>query len=165
MGARVSTVSVTTPDQMREVATGYVAQGFVVSTQTETSTTMFKKKEFNILWAVIGFFLCLLPLLIYCIVYAMESDQMVIIRVGTETATPDTGHLTWSEDRRYWWDGQTWVDADQTPPPGALHSERGDQWWDGTMWRPATGATLAPGRETLALDADDTGAPSSRESE
>ena len=164
MGARVSTVSVATPDQMREVVLGYVAQGFVVSTQTEASTTMFKKKEFNVLWAVIGFFLCLLPLLIYCIVYAMETDKMVVIRIGADAASPDSSQLTWSDDRRYWWDGTTWVDAERQSPPGAPRSEGGDYWWDGTKWRSAAGA-LAPGRDGVAPTANDTEATSPPETE
>jgi hypothetical protein len=161
MGAKVSTVSVTTAEQMREVATGYVAQGFVVSTQTDVSTTMFKKKEFNVIWAVIGFFLCLIPLLIYCIVYAMESDQMIVIRVGFMAAA---GELTWSEDRRYWWDGKTWIDAEHSAPPAAPRSEGGDYWWDGTQWRPTQGA-LTPSRDDPTPSASDTDAASAQESE
>src|SRR2546421_8733572 len=113
MSADVATVAVPTAAQMQQAIMSYVAQGFVVATQTEDATTLFKKKEFNIIWAVIGFFLCVLPLLIYCIVYATQKDQMVVIRVdpsapamlalpmagvGTgwqPTQAPSAGMLAW----------------------------------------------------------------------
>jgi len=63
---------------MEQVITSYIAQGFVVVNKTETSTTLQKKKEFKLVWAVIGFVLCLLPLLIYLIVYATQSDVEVV---------------------------------------------------------------------------------------
>jgi hypothetical protein len=158
MAASVATLIVPTTEQMQQAVMSYVAQGFVVSTQTADTTTMFKKKEFNILWAVIGFFLCLLPLLIYCIVYATQKDQMVVVRI--DASVPPTGavpflssgaqvgaaeHLTWSEDRRYWWNGSTWIDAGKTLPPGVQFTEDGGQWWDGVSWRPrpATGEASA----------------------
>ncbi len=42
---------------------------------------MVKRKEFSTLWAVIGFLVCVLPLLVYIIVYAASSDQVVEIRL------------------------------------------------------------------------------------
>jgi hypothetical protein len=40
-----------------------------------------------------------------------------------------------SEDGRYWWDGQTWKDAEHEAPPSAQRSGDGTQWWDGKSWR------------------------------
>jgi hypothetical protein len=159
VGASVATVIVPTMEQMQQAVMSYVAQGFVVSTQTADTTTMFKKKEFNILWAVIGFFLCLLPLLIYCIVYATQKDQMVVVHIdpslpatlalplvasGAQVAAAD--QLIWSEDRRYWWNGSTWIDAGNTLPPGVHFTEDQGHWWDGASWRPvpSTGAASTP---------------------
>ena len=153
MAAKVASVNVATPEQMQHAIMSYVAQGFVVSTQTADTTTLFKKKEFNILWAVIGFFLCLIPLLIYCIVYATQSDEMIVIRIDPSAAmsmapgtvpglsqpsNTDVELLTWSEDRKYWWTGTTWIDSLRTVPPGAKYSEDGLQWWDGRTWRSAS---------------------------
>jgi hypothetical protein len=81
---------------------------------------MFKKKEFSILWAVVGLILCVFPLLIYLIVYAAQSDQMVqiyladpaSIRTGTTAAT---GQL--SPDGRWRWDGARWQPAQPAPLP------------------------------------------------
>lgn len=41
-----------------------------------------------------------------------------------------------SEDGRYWWDGQTWKDAEHEAPPSAQRSSDGTLWWDGKNWRP-----------------------------
>ena len=100
---------------------------------------MFKAKKFEVLWAVIGFFLCLLPLLIYLIVYATQNDQMVVITVGV--SVPE---LTMSTDRSFWWDGTRWQDATATVPPIARRSDDGRYWWDGTEWRVITEAALSP---------------------
>jgi hypothetical protein len=44
--------------------------------------------------------------------------------------------LTFSPDRRYWWDGLAWQDAGMRMPPGAPLSPDASHWWDGTAWRP-----------------------------
>ena len=164
---------------MQHAIMSYVAQGFVVSTQTADTTTLFKKKEFSVLWAVIGLFLCVIPLLIYCIVYATQSDEMIVIRVDPSAATSiapaavpgglsqpaitSVEQLTWSEDRKYWWNGTTWIDSLRTVPPGARCSEDGQQWWDGRTWRsvPSTEATIvSTGGDTTTNEAsqdNDTG--------
>ncbi len=41
-----------------------------------------------------------------------------------------------SDDRRHWWDGQTWQDTAVRIPPWAQVSPDGTQWWDGATWRP-----------------------------
>jgi hypothetical protein len=46
------------------------------------------------------------------------------------------GAVSFSTDRRYWWDGQAWQDATARIPPGASRSPDGEQWWDGAAWRP-----------------------------
>lgn len=43
--------------------------------------------------------------------------------------------LQMSEDRKSWWDGRTWVRADQASPPMARRSADGNLWWDGETWR------------------------------
>ena len=73
MSSAVMTVPVTSVDELESAIMSYIAQGFTLQNRTPAAVTMFKKKEFNILWAVIGFFLCILPLLIYCIVYATQK--------------------------------------------------------------------------------------------
>jgi hypothetical protein len=40
-----------------------------------------------------------------------------------------------SPDGRYWWDGTTWHDGLQNPPPPSVRSADGAHWWDGGSWR------------------------------
>ena len=82
MAARTHRVMVSSPQEMERTITSYIAQGYAVVNKTQTAATMFKKKEFSILWAVVGLLLCVLPLLIYLIIYATRSDQMVEIIIG-----------------------------------------------------------------------------------
>jgi hypothetical protein len=150
MAASVKQISVGSPQELESTITGYIAQGFVVSSRTPESVTLFKKKEFNILWAVIGFFLCLLPLLVYCVVYATQSDEMVTVAIvktvpaGAIEAGDDG--VMWSEDRQWWWDGAQWRDALLTLPPAAVFSEDRSSWWDGVSWRPVPGGADSPGQ-------------------
>jgi hypothetical protein len=66
---------------MEVVISSFVTQGYVLANKTLTSATMIKTKQFNIIWAIIGFFFCLLPLIVYLIVYAGEKDKVAEIRV------------------------------------------------------------------------------------
>ncbi len=76
--ARIVQVPVDSVSTMEQVITQYVAQGFALVNKTATTATLQKKKEFNVLWAVIGFVLCLMPLLIYLIIYATKPDVEVV---------------------------------------------------------------------------------------
>ncbi len=78
MSSKVQRVTVPNIAGMEAAITSYVAQGFIVVNKTAQSATMQKKKEFKILWAVIGFILCVLPLLVYLIVYATQADVEVV---------------------------------------------------------------------------------------
>lgn len=51
-----------------------------------------------------------------------------------------------SPDGRYWWDGQSWRDAEQAAPPSAMRSADGYYWWDGNSWRrvPAPAPATVP---------------------
>lgn len=91
MGApKIQRVTVPTVEAMEAAITSYIAQGFVVVNKTPKSATLQKKKEFKILWAVIGFILCLLPLLIYLIVYATQPDVEVVEIVVVEKESQAT---------------------------------------------------------------------------
>ena len=58
----------------------------------------------------------------------------------TPVASP---RLNLSPDRRYWWDGQRWIDGSSASPPFAPRSADGGYWWDGWDWRPVP-QTLQP---------------------
>jgi hypothetical protein len=167
VAAHVQQVNVNSSEELESAIMSYIAQGFTVSNRSAESVTLFKKKEFNILWAVIGFFLCLLPLIVYCIVYATQSDQMVVIKVGSGPAAVTSGFdaatgVTWSEDRQWWWDGSRWRDTHVELPPDAMVSDDGHNWWDGVAWRAVPGESeetesreeaLAPPEAPPAVDA------------
>ena len=74
----VSKVQVPSTEEMEAAVLTYLAKGFVVANKTKTSATLQKKKEFSVLWGVIGFLLCLLPLLIYLVVYASKPDVEIV---------------------------------------------------------------------------------------
>ncbi|HEV2755888.1 MAG TPA: hypothetical protein VG318_08950 [Actinomycetota bacterium] len=90
MAATVQTIRVQTNEQMENAIRSYIVQGYVIANQTESATTMIKRKEFSVLWAVIGFVLCILPLLVYLIVYATQSDSVVeiVIAGGASPSKP-----------------------------------------------------------------------------
>lgn len=141
MAAHVQQINVASQEELESVIMSYIAQGFSVGSRSPESVTLYKKKEFNILWAVIGFFLCLLPLLVYCIVYATQNDEMIVIKVASvASATPGLGaasSVTWSDDRQWWWDGSRWRDTQLELPSDAILAEDGRTWWDGVEWRAA----------------------------
>ncbi|HXA28328.1 MAG TPA: hypothetical protein VN193_06230 [Candidatus Angelobacter sp.] len=142
MAALVNQVSVFNEAQMESTVNSYIAQGYAVANRTLQSVTMIKRKEFNVVWAIVGFFLCLLPLLIYSIVYATQSDMMVEIRVVN--ALPQLAGIQMSPDARWWWDGSRWQDAETAVPPGSPRSPDGHYWWDGARWRPLPSVALSP---------------------
>lgn len=138
MAASVQQVQVASQEELESTTMSYIAQGFAISNRTAESMTLFKKKEFNVVWAVIGFFLCLLPLLVYCIVYVTQDDQMVVVKIASAIdSRSGAAGVTWSEDRQWWWDGASWRDAQLELPPDAILAEDGQTWWDGVEWRAA----------------------------
>ena len=116
--ASVRQVSVSSAEQLEQSISSYIAQGFAVMNRSPNSATMFKKKEFSVLWAIVGLLLCIIPLLIYLVVYAVESDQMVEIRVLQSRAALPPPNVQMSPDGKFWWDGRQWVavPASEGPP-------------------------------------------------
>lgn len=74
----INRVQVPTTEEMEAAILSYLAKGFVVANKTKSSATLQKKKEFSVMWAVIGFVACMLPLLIYLIVYATKPDVEIV---------------------------------------------------------------------------------------
>ena len=75
---RIQRVTVASVADMEQAITSYIAQGFIVANKSSTGATLQKKKEFKIVWAVVGFFLCFLPLIIYLILYATQPDVEIV---------------------------------------------------------------------------------------
>ena len=144
----------------------YIAQGFNVANKSPMQVTLIKRKQFSVFWAVIGFIVCVLPLLIYLIIYALEDDQMVTITVtgastgqlaGTPPLTysgalsapqpPNYPDAPRSPDGNYWWDGQAWQlipQSEQTGPMGQPPTGPMGQPPTGPMGQPPTGPMGQP---------------------
>lgn len=75
-------INVADQQALDSAVTTYISKGFIVANRTTKSVVMFKKKEFSILMAVIGFLFMMLPCLIYIIYYMCKSDQMVELRIN-----------------------------------------------------------------------------------
>jgi hypothetical protein len=113
-----------------------LAQGFTVVGRTDRFAVLRKGKRFNPGYALLGSLLCGVGLLAYLVVYAAQSDEVVEITV----VEPGRGVADLSDDRRWWWDGERWEDAEQAVPPGRRRSLDGAYWWDGVAWRPVPAA-------------------------
>ena len=79
--SNVRYIDVTEPEQMQMEITRLVSAGFTVANQSNRSVTLVKRKQFSIPILIIGFLLCVIPLLVYLVVYAFQSDQIVEIRL------------------------------------------------------------------------------------
>jgi hypothetical protein len=155
VAAAVRRVTVAEPEQMQVQITQLVAQGFTVANQTSRSVTLIKHKQFSIPLLLIGLLLCVLPLFIYLIVYALQNDQIIEIQLVEKAAVQPyrasehlpaaadgrpTGAgapvLQLSPDRQSWWDGAVWRSTSTSYPPNAVRTPDGNGWWDGESWRP-----------------------------
>lgn len=84
MAASRQVVQVNDQMQLESTINAYIAQGYTVQNRAAGMAVLFKKKEFSVFWAIVGLILCVLPLLIYLIVYALQSDQYLEIRVTSD---------------------------------------------------------------------------------
>jgi len=119
MATTLANIPVYSEAQLEQTITTYIAQGYVLSNRTATSATMFKKKEFSILWLVIGLLLCLIPLIIYLFIYAAESDKMVRIYLADSASAPSVSSAVGqiSADGRWRWDGSRWIPVPAVAAP------------------------------------------------
>jgi hypothetical protein len=77
----METVTVPSQNDLETAINSYVAQGYVVSNKTATSAVLMKKKQFSIGIGIVGFLLCFIGLIIYAVVYSMQKDKVVTIKV------------------------------------------------------------------------------------
>jgi hypothetical protein len=154
MANKVQYIDVAEPEQMQMEVTRLLSAGYTVANQNNRSVTLVKRKQFSIPMLIIGFLLCLVPLLIYLIVYAMQSDQIVEIRLidrpqakpyrasdhiaidGERAAPPANAPvIQLTPDGNQWWDGSQWQATATSAPPHAARKPDGSEWWDGQAWR------------------------------
>ena len=74
----VKQVSVDSRESLQFSTTTYLAKGFVVANSTPDKVVMQKKKEFKALWAIVGFLLCVAPLIVYIIYYVTQPDVEIV---------------------------------------------------------------------------------------
>jgi hypothetical protein len=84
----------------------HLVQGFFIQTANPYDAFLFKTKQFDILWAVIGFFVCLLPLLVYLLVYLVQQD--VSVHIVVELPPPPMVSMLPPPSQPYW-DGTCWI--------------------------------------------------------
>jgi len=90
MASSIQQVSITDASQLEATVLQYVSQGFAVQSRTDTSVTLVKKKEFNIVVALLGFLFLLLGLIAYILYFALvEKDQVVVITVISDGVSPE----------------------------------------------------------------------------
>ena len=141
MATKQTAVNVSTPAELQQAVTTYISQGYSLTTQDESSATLTKTAVKNLvsgnnIWIwVVCWFCFVIPALLFAAYVLSQGDQVIVVRVDAAAAQRDAearnavlasgnaasgnGSVTWSEDRRYWWDGTNWVDAQKTLPPQA----------------------------------------------
>lgn len=119
-------ITVHSNEELRYTVSTYVDQGFEVIAQSPTSVTLIKRKQFQILYAVLALF-CIIPLLVYLFSYANQKEPVIEIRLVPSDAVGRLEHEPASPAPA------------QTAPPGAgtvppQLAPDGTHWWDGTQW-------------------------------
>ena len=75
-------------------------------------------------------------LVVLLVVLVRRRQRPGQVPLGAYSTAGAPAAVQMSDDGKFWWDGQTWRDADHEPPPFAQRSSDGSLWWDGRTWRP-----------------------------
>lgn len=155
MATRTYNLLAPSPQDLETMTMSYIAQGYSVANKTPMQVTLVKRKEFSVFWAVIGFIFCLLPLVIYLIVYALQTDQMVTITVAGAQSTPVTGQLALSQPLGPFAPSQPLTSSGALGASMSVNFETaprspdGFYWWDGQAWQLVPQARpINPGYQT-----------------
>jgi hypothetical protein len=74
LGGTLQRVPVDSRESLESAVMSYIAQGFVVIERGPKLVILHRRKRFQIIWAVIGLFLCIIPLIAYLLIYALSPD-------------------------------------------------------------------------------------------
>ena len=102
MAVPAEVITVAGTAELDALVAAHAARGYEVVARTPGSATLVKRKRFSLFWVVVGLLLCLVPLVLYLVVYAMESDRVVRVVVA---GSPEAGEAAGS---RWEWDGWAW---------------------------------------------------------
>lgn len=83
MASSIQRVSVPDTPALESAVLAYMARGYVVVERGAERAVLQKRKQFSLPWLVIGLLLCVVPLLVYLIVYATQPDAWVVELVVT----------------------------------------------------------------------------------
>ncbi|MEV4422671.1 DUF2510 domain-containing protein [Patulibacter sp. NPDC049589] len=132
MSARTSQLTVASPAELENAITSYIVQGYAVEQRTGGGATLRRPKQLNVPIVVISAVLCIIPLVIYLIVYALQSDDVVILTVAGAGGAPDAaGTPTASASGAAAALPAAAVPEGWYPDPGDPSRNR---WWDGSTW-------------------------------
>jgi hypothetical protein len=83
MASSIVRVGVPTPGALESAALSYMARGYVIVERSAERVVLQKRKQFSLPWLVVGLLLCIVPLLVYLLVYASQPDAWVVELVVT----------------------------------------------------------------------------------
>jgi len=112
--------------------------------KSEWPETQVAKTALGIAQIGIGVIVAILIIALIAVALVLRSRRRPMLQpvpmqggfVAAPAAVPAAAAFQMSDDRRSWWDGATWRDAEHEAPPGAQRSNDGQFWWDGIAWRP-----------------------------
>jgi cell division septal protein FtsQ len=77
------TITVSSPAELESVVSKYALKGFTVTAQNATRAVLYKKKEFSILMAILGFLFCVIGLVVYALIYSAKNDEAIEVVVSS----------------------------------------------------------------------------------
>jgi hypothetical protein len=105
------TIAVPSPEALQAAVGSHLAQGYVIQAASANDVYLFKAKRFEPVWAVIGLALCVIPLLVYLVIYLLQQDQAVHVIVQRPPPPPRPPPQPAATTEPYW-DGNRWITPD-----------------------------------------------------
>ena len=87
---------VPSPAALDQAVRHHLAQGYVLQASGPGFAHLYKAKRFNVFWAVVGTAVCVVPVLVYLLVYLLQQDLLIQVVVvppqssGRSAARPST---------------------------------------------------------------------------
>jgi hypothetical protein len=101
------TFAVPSAEALQAAVMDHLADGYVLRASTAHDAYLYKAKRFEMVWALIGFALCVVPLVIYLFVFLLQQDQAVHLVV--QLPPPPPSDTTPAAGTEPYWDGSRWI--------------------------------------------------------